>query len=56
MTVELKLADGTVVRFDGADSGEDASRRYADLHRNAVVVAWREVRHGLFVGSAGIIG
>ena len=45
---ELKLATGKVVEWAG-EGGEDAARRYVDCHRDAVVVAWREPRFGLFV-------
>ena len=40
---ELMLASNKVVRWQGAD-GEDAARRYADAHRDATVIAWREDR------------
>jgi len=40
---ELKLSDGQVVTWTGAD-GEDASRRYVDAHREATVIAWRTPR------------
>lgn len=47
---ELKLATGKVVQWDGKD-GINAAERYVDCHRAATVVAWREIRHGLFVGA-----
>lgn len=40
---DLKLASGKTVSWNGKD-GEDASRRYVDCHRDAVVVAWRHPR------------
>jgi hypothetical protein len=49
ITYELKLADGTLVCWDGT-SGEDASRRYADCHPSASVVAWRYPTPELFIG------
>lgn len=50
MQFQLKLADGKRAVMEGKD-GEDASRRYVDLHREASVVAWRTwPRHGLFIG------
>lgn len=55
MRYELKLADGTVVEWDG-DDGEHAARRYVDVHRDAVVVASRPAdRHGIFVLGRGVI-
>lgn len=54
MTYELKLATGQVVTWEGA-SGEDAARRYVDVYRDATVIAWRHVRHGLFIGAREII-
>ena len=54
MTFELKLASGKVVTWEG-ESGEDAAFRYADCHRDVTVVAWRHVRHGLFIGPREII-
>lgn len=50
MTYELRLADGSVVTHDGTDP-INAAQRYVDRHRDAVVVAWRTPRHGLFVGA-----
>jgi hypothetical protein len=47
---ELRLATGMVVRWQGHDE-RDAAERYADSHRDAVVVATRPIRHGLFVGA-----
>ena len=47
---ELKLGDGRVVTWVG-DGPIRAAERYVDVHRDAVVVAWREVVHGLFVGA-----
>jgi hypothetical protein len=52
---ELMLASGKVVRWQGA-SGEDASRRYVDAHRDAAVVAWRNAdRHGLSALTRGAV-
>jgi hypothetical protein len=51
MKWELKLADGKRVEWEG-DDGEDAARRYVDVHRDAAVVATRradEHVHGVFV-------
>jgi hypothetical protein len=48
---ELKLANGKVVRWHGRD-GDNACKRYADVTGNTVV-AWRYVRHGLYVGAPG---
>lgn len=45
---ELKLDTGKVVEAVGED-GEDAARRYADLH-GVTVVAWRAPRVGIHVG------
>jgi hypothetical protein len=39
-----------IVRWSGKD-GEDAARRYVDCHRDASVIAWREIAHGLFIGA-----
>lgn len=50
MTFELKLTTGKIVTWEG-ESGEDAAGRYVDMHRDAAVIAWRHVRHGLFVGA-----
>lgn len=50
MLFELKLSTGEVVTWDGRD-GVDASERYVDVHRDAAVLAWREPRHGLFIGG-----
>ena len=49
-TFELLLGGGAVVRWEGV-TGEDAARRYVDCYRSAVVVAWREIVHGLFIGA-----
>jgi hypothetical protein len=49
-TYELKLASGTVVRWQGS-SGVSAAERYVDCHRDAVVVAWREPRVQLLTGG-----
>ena len=47
---ELKLAAGKPVVWEGTD-GENAARRYVDMHREAEVVAWRTwPRWGIFVG------
>lgn len=46
---ELKLSTGKVVEWTGRD-GVDAARRYVDVHRDAVVVAWRTPRVGIYVG------
>ena len=45
---ELLLTNRKMVTWNGKD-GIDA--RYVDAHRSAAVVAWREIRHGLFIGS-----
>lgn len=50
MTYELKLASGEVARWEGT-SGVNAAERYADAHRDAVVIAWREPRVQLNVGA-----
>lgn len=54
MIFELKLSTGKVVTWEGV-SGEDAALRYADFHREATVVAWRHIQHGLFVGVQEIV-
>ena len=54
MTYELKLATGKVVTWEG-ESGEDAALRYVDMHQDATVIAWRHVRHGLFIGAREIV-
>jgi hypothetical protein len=55
MTFELLLQGRRgYVTWEG-ESGEDAARRYVDMHRDAVVIAWRHVRHGLFFGPKPII-
>ena len=46
---ELKLADGSVVTWQGRD-GVDAATRYVDAHREAAVVAPRDQRVQLNVG------
>lgn len=46
---ELKLKSGKVVTWLGKD-GEDAARRYVDIHREEAVIAWRNVRYGLAIG------
>lgn len=48
-TYELKLADGSVVTWNGKD-GTDAAARYADAHRETAVIAWREPRVQLRIG------
>lgn len=45
---ELELTNGKVVTWHGTD-GENAARRYVDCKRDTGVIAWREIRHGLFV-------
>lgn len=40
---ELLLANRKVVSWPG-QSGEDAARRYVDVHREASVIAWRHDR------------
>jgi hypothetical protein len=40
---ELLLSDNRVVTWTGSD-GVSASVRYVDCHRDATVVAWRDVR------------
>jgi hypothetical protein len=47
---ELKLKGGKVATWQGRD-GIDAATRYVDVHRTATVLAWREPRHGLFIGA-----
>lgn len=55
MTFELLLQGRQgYVTWEGA-TGRDAARRYVDSHRDAVVIAWRHVRHGLFYGPKPII-
>jgi hypothetical protein len=49
MVYELKLASGAVARWEGT-GGENAAERYADVHRGATVIAWREPRVQLSVG------
>lgn len=44
MQCELKLAGSRLAVHWSGESGEDAARRYVDAHRDAVVMAWREVR------------
>jgi hypothetical protein len=46
---QLKLASGQVVTWQGK-SGEDAARRYVDIHRDAAVIGWRVPPHGLAFG------
>jgi hypothetical protein len=53
MRFELLLDDGAVVSWVGA-TGEEAAQRYVDAQAcDVAVLGWREVRHGLFVGSPG---
>ena len=41
---------GTVVEWEGSD-GENAARRYVDMHRDMEAFAWRDAdRHGVFPG------
>jgi hypothetical protein len=49
---QLLLDNRKTVTWNGKD-GIDAAMRYVDahLHGGAAVVAWREIRHGMFVGS-----
>jgi hypothetical protein len=51
---ELKLGSGKVVTWAGS-SGENAALRYADAHRGETVVAWRDIRYGVFEGVKPII-
>jgi hypothetical protein len=46
---ELLLGSGQVVRWAGRD-GVDACSRYADAHRDATVLAWREPRAQIRIG------
>ncbi len=46
---ELLLADRTIATWQGT-SGENAARRYVACKPAAIVIAWREVRHGLYLG------
>jgi len=53
MEYELLLSvkkGGQVVTWEGKD-GPDAARRYADTHRGTAIVAWRGIRHGLFING-----
>ena len=58
MEYELKIITATRKRkwvtWDGSD-GLKACASYADAHREATVLAWRHVRHGLFIGTKNII-
>jgi hypothetical protein len=55
MTFELLLQGRRgYVTWEG-ETGEDAARRYVDMHRDETVIAWRNVRHGLFFGPKPII-
>ena len=49
---ELLLEGRKVVRWPGSDE-INAAERYVDCHRDAVVVATRPIRHGLFIGAPG---
>ena len=49
MEYELKLADGRVARITGGSDAQYACRRFADMNPGTTVVAWRVVRHGLFI-------
>ena len=51
---ELKLSTGKVVEWEGSD-GKAAAQNYAAAHPEAVVIAWREPRHGLFFGAKVIV-
>ena len=50
---ELKLATGAFVEWEGS-TGEGAAQNYASSHPEAIITAWREVRHGLFLGTQRI--
>jgi hypothetical protein len=47
MEYELKLSNGKVVTWDGTD-GLNACIRYADCFKDVTVIAWREVKTGVF--------
>lgn len=51
---ELKLADGKIVNWVGAN-GEAAARRYVANDPGAVVVAWRHPRVDIHVGIPIIV-
>ena len=44
---ELKLYGGKVVTWPGSD-GVNAAHRYADAHRGDTVLAFREVKTGVY--------
>jgi hypothetical protein len=45
---ELKLSNGKVAKWVGED-GISAAKRYVDCHRDATVIAFRTIRHGVFL-------
>lgn len=49
---ELKLANGSVTSWHGYD-GLNAAERYEDVFPEDRVIAWRPIRHGLFIGAPG---
>ena len=55
MRYELLTGEGKTVKWEGSD-GVNAAERYVDCHRDETIVAWREPRHGLFVGAGNIDG
>jgi len=54
MEFELRLVGGEVVTWEGKD-GVEACHRYVDAHREAEVIAWRDIPHGLFLGLRPIV-
>lgn len=58
MEYELKIitpeGKNKTITWEGKD-GMEACIRYADAFRGSAVVAWRDVRHGIFPGLRPII-
>lgn len=44
---ELKLSSGKVVTWSGID-GENAAYRYTDCFKEVSVIAWREIKTGVY--------
>ena len=52
-TLELKLANGKRVKWDG-ETGLDAANRYVDAHPEATVIAWRHYTPPIAIGMIKI--